>query len=459
MMERPDLLRSGVYTLDPETRRLQRGDSPVGISGRPLQLLELLLRAGDRVVTRLEIKLELWPDTEQIDTERRLNTTMRSLRSALGEDADLIETIRGHGYRWIGEPVVEVPRPLTLTESVPFLLSAAALITLVVALILLAGGSLTNTIDPSPLAPDLRARLVEINGIARREPRLALATLDELLRTHPSFTPARELKAEISMRVWREHPGPTTHAAVRRALDEVDLTDDEMAVMDAEFRLYGEWDWDGAERAYLQVILRSPEHTGARRGLAWLYLNAGRSDDAMAQLEVLLSEATLDDEQRADVGWMLLRMERVELALSMCEPTAQRNLHLNLSSCRHTALARLGDIAAARAVAVEILQALDAAMDTISMVRDTPPEIGYASFLEWRVDEFLARGDRWFQRAQLQAEAGDLGAALDSLERALAVRDPLLVKLRTTPEFQPLMDEPRFRAILRAVARGRSARR
>jgi TolB-like protein/Tfp pilus assembly protein PilF len=63
-----------------------------------------------------------------------------------------------------------------------------------------------------------------------------------------------------------------------------------------------------------------------------------------------------------------------------------------------------------------------------------------------------AQGDAGaYQYAQINTQWGDLPAALDWLEKALRLRDPGLVILRTDPLLDPLRKEPRFQAIEREL--------
>jgi tetratricopeptide (TPR) repeat protein len=107
--------RAGALTLDLELRRLRRGDERIALQETPLRLLCLLLERRGRPVVRRELHHALWPRYDWDSFERNLNTAMRKLRRAIGDDAReprLIETLRSSGYRWIGaepEPLLDVP--------------------------------------------------------------------------------------------------------------------------------------------------------------------------------------------------------------------------------------------------------------------------------------------------------------------------------------------------------------
>lgn len=97
------LLRFGPFTLRPDTGDLKRDGVPVRLRRQPTQILALLVqRAGD-LVTRQEIIDAVWPGTT-VEYDQGLNSCMRQIRRALGDDADApvwIETIPRQGYRFL----------------------------------------------------------------------------------------------------------------------------------------------------------------------------------------------------------------------------------------------------------------------------------------------------------------------------------------------------------------------
>jgi hypothetical protein len=70
-----------------------------------LKLLQLLANRPGEVVTREEIRSLLWGQDTFVDFEQGVNTAIRQIRDALGEDAEhplYIETVPKRGYRFIG---------------------------------------------------------------------------------------------------------------------------------------------------------------------------------------------------------------------------------------------------------------------------------------------------------------------------------------------------------------------
>src|SRR6476660_2499969 len=116
------------WTLLPATGELLRGDTKVRLQEQPLQVLIALLSRPGQLVTRDELIARLWPaDTVAFDMS--LNTVVRKVRIALGDDADCpryIETIPRRGYRFVGGIVSHADacvRDLADTDASP---SAAA---------------------------------------------------------------------------------------------------------------------------------------------------------------------------------------------------------------------------------------------------------------------------------------------------------------------------------------------
>ena len=99
------IFRFGLYELDGGTGELRKDGKPrPRVQGQPLEvLLQLLSRPGD-VVTREELRLQLWPADTFVDYDHSLNTAVNKLRDALSDSADnprFIQTIPRRGYRFI----------------------------------------------------------------------------------------------------------------------------------------------------------------------------------------------------------------------------------------------------------------------------------------------------------------------------------------------------------------------
>jgi len=96
----------GKFEVDLAARVLYRSGNKVPIQDQPFRILILLLEKPGAVVSRQELRQLIWPADTFVDFERSLNTAMRKLRKALGDDPDMpryIETVRSYGYRFVGQ--------------------------------------------------------------------------------------------------------------------------------------------------------------------------------------------------------------------------------------------------------------------------------------------------------------------------------------------------------------------
>jgi DNA-binding response OmpR family regulator len=93
------LLASQGVEIDTVRHRITVAGEPVTLTGSEFRLLEGLLRQPGRVFSRGElIDVALGADT--LVLERTIDVHIRSLRKKMNEHGNLIETVRGFGYRF-----------------------------------------------------------------------------------------------------------------------------------------------------------------------------------------------------------------------------------------------------------------------------------------------------------------------------------------------------------------------
>ncbi len=97
-------IRFDGWVLDPESGDLERAGVRTRLQEQPALVLKELIDHAGRVVTREQLIALLWPKGV-VDFDTGLNTAIRKLRSALGDDAETpryIETLPRRGYRFVG---------------------------------------------------------------------------------------------------------------------------------------------------------------------------------------------------------------------------------------------------------------------------------------------------------------------------------------------------------------------
>jgi DNA-binding winged helix-turn-helix (wHTH) protein/Tol biopolymer transport system component len=113
----------GDFKLDCDRFELTRAGRSLRLERKPMELLILLATRNGQLVTRTEIAGRLWGTEVFVDTEHGINTAIRKIRHALGDDSEnprFVQTVTGKGYRFsapivppeqLPEPAVAAPAP------------------------------------------------------------------------------------------------------------------------------------------------------------------------------------------------------------------------------------------------------------------------------------------------------------------------------------------------------------
>ena len=98
------VFRFGEFELDVDRAELRRAGRQVRLQPQPMKLLTLLLRNPGSVVTRDDIRAELWSDGTHVDFDQAVNFAIKQVRDALGDLAEnpiYLQTLPRRGYRYI----------------------------------------------------------------------------------------------------------------------------------------------------------------------------------------------------------------------------------------------------------------------------------------------------------------------------------------------------------------------
>jgi two-component system phosphate regulon response regulator PhoB len=91
-------LQVGHVLVDVEKHKLTVKQQEVELTATEFRLLKLLIERKGRVQSRENLLVNVWNYEADIET-RTVDTHIRRLREKLGTEANLIETVRGVGYR------------------------------------------------------------------------------------------------------------------------------------------------------------------------------------------------------------------------------------------------------------------------------------------------------------------------------------------------------------------------
>ncbi|WP_144149109.1 winged helix-turn-helix domain-containing protein [Paraburkholderia sp. BCC1884] len=91
------MIKIGRITVSLEMREVYEGGQLLQLGSRAFGILELLIGAGGKTVTKDEIFRHVWPDS--VVGENNIHVQLSALRKIFGDGAQAIRTISGRGYR------------------------------------------------------------------------------------------------------------------------------------------------------------------------------------------------------------------------------------------------------------------------------------------------------------------------------------------------------------------------
>lgn len=433
------------WELRPRPLALFRAGTRVPIQRQPLKLLAHLVGARGDIVTHAQIRALLWANLH-VDFARGTHVCIRQIRTVLGEDAGLIESVPGEGYRFAGEVSVRrqtAPGLMKLHRHAP-----AALVTAAVGAVGAAVVALLSEIGTPPAAPPdsyLRAAyLLEQPGAEAAERSLRYFAQAQV--EVPDYAPAFVGAAQANLRLGDHVDAKRmAEAALKAGSDSAEphLILGRIALRD--------WDWKVAEQRFTAALSRE-EAAEAHHGLATVSRLAGdipRAERHMARAYALDPASTLIV---ADYGWMELVAGRAGRAVALCEEALDLDpASLDARIClvrANQVLAREHEVAAHAAAVMSRSGAPPVEIAAVVGAVDKA-----AAFERWRLARYSnprrSEAVSPVLLAALNAYLGDEARALDLLERALQVRDAALPLVLTDPAFRGLHGNERFLAVVR----------
>jgi TolB-like protein/DNA-binding winged helix-turn-helix (wHTH) protein/Tfp pilus assembly protein PilF len=104
--------RFGPYQVDVRSGEVRKFGIRMKLGEQPLRILMLLMERPGELVTREELRVQLWSDDTFVDFDHSLNSAVQRLRDVLSDTAhkaQWIETVPRRGYRFVGD--VQWTRP------------------------------------------------------------------------------------------------------------------------------------------------------------------------------------------------------------------------------------------------------------------------------------------------------------------------------------------------------------
>lgn len=251
-------MKFGSFELNPQAYELKNAGQAVKLERIPMELLLLLAARQGKLITREEIAAHIWGKDYFLDSESAINTAIRKLRNALGEDPEhprFIETVPRKGYRFAAP----------LNGAVPLQ---------------------NETTNPEAMQDYLRGRHYW-NKKSEQSYEKAIECYRKSIDADAAFAPAHAGLAYCYVMMGihgLRAPSelyPRARAAARSAL-EIDPDMADAYVVLADVSKGYEWDWAASEEFFRAALRINPAHAVAHHWLANLLSIVERHDEAIA---------------------------------------------------------------------------------------------------------------------------------------------------------------------------------
>jgi serine/threonine-protein kinase len=243
---------------------------------------------------------------------------------------------------------------------------------------------------------------------------------------------------------------PRAKAAALKALELDDTLAEAHAAM-AEVKLYYDWDWIGAEKAFQRAFELNSSLALAHAHYSWYLFPFGRLEDALAEAKRAQELDPLSAHFTAYLGAAYWWAGQVDRAMD----EARKALELNPG--HPLGLYLLGAVYAEKGMFEE---AIAAHQEARAIRPDLALVLGHTYALAGRRDEALRvvaeSGEDYLQRnpwgvAEIYTALGEKDEAFRWLDVGYENRYNMMPWIGETPTFEPLRDDPRFQELLRRM--------
>lgn len=120
-------VRFGIFEADLDAGELRKNGARIRLQEQPFQVLSVLLERPGQLVSREDICRQVWGERTFVEFDHALNTAIKKIRIAIGDDAGTpryIETVPKRGYRFIAP--IQAQSDVSASPVAPVVLSAGA---------------------------------------------------------------------------------------------------------------------------------------------------------------------------------------------------------------------------------------------------------------------------------------------------------------------------------------------
>jgi TolB-like protein/tRNA A-37 threonylcarbamoyl transferase component Bud32 len=317
----------------------------------------------------------------------------------------------------------------------------------------------TRTVDPEAHEAYLRARY---HWAKRTEEDLKKSVyyLDRAIEKDPDYALAYAGLADayIVQAGWGflapKDAYPRAEALASKALEIDDRLAEAYSVLASVALVYNH-EWDEGLRLHRKVVELNPNYATGHQWYAGRLSDAGRHDEALAEIEKALALDPLNLIVNANVGDLLYKARRYDESIEQCKKTLDMDHTFVFAHyVLWRAFLKMGmyDEAVKH---IEKASSLVSSQEQEATLDQRYRKSGIEGVFRWVID----RGDRLtnqpynnpYYLALAHAALGERDEAFELLEACYETRSGLIISIGVDPSLDPLRSDPRFDDLLRRV--------
>jgi DNA-binding winged helix-turn-helix (wHTH) protein/TolB-like protein/Tfp pilus assembly protein PilF len=254
--------------------------------------------------------------------------------------------------------------------------------------------------------------------------------------------PARETEAKARPAIMKALEIDNTLAQAHNAL--------------AELKYQYEYDWENAEREFKKAVELNPNVAWIRQAYGWFLMSAGRFEEATAQMETARKLDPSSLTINVGRGRLFYYSRQYDQAVQHFQNIVAVEPNDN-SSYRslYTIYEQKKMYPEAVDVYLKLLDMSGRRPELIQEYREAFELSGWDGFLRMQLDRLKNREKtssvRPLSLADLYVRLGQKDEALTWLEKAVEVRDPVIIQFKIEPAYDSLREDPRFAKLIRRV--------
>jgi len=517
-LERKEIFEFGEFRLDVNEHTIERIDGTRNgtLTEKAFQTLVLLVRRRGHLVSKDELIRYVWPDT--IVEDNNLEKCVHHLRQFLGETSDgstYIDTVRKHGYRFVGKvEAIEVSHswlPETFrvaaeqgdgaasatdqlkepddesekiagtgverVEKSRFPLRNALMLPAILLAVIggmaglgyylvLRSGVEANAVEfqakhGTNNEEAYRFYLLAMNLSEERGVQNSLKSLEYLDRAvalDPNYALAWAAKANIHRDiVGSTDSGQHDHyqrsmEAIRKALAiDPNLSEAYSALCHNKNRY--EYDFAGADTACKRAVELDPNSPVAHKTYANFLYSRGRFDEAIVEIKTAMGLQPVSYRNQQMYALTLYYARRYDEAEEQFKRLIELNPnHSHIHARLIMVLEERGKESEAFEYFVEMLTIQKTDNEKLERFKTAYQMSGWRGVVIERIKTAEADADPgYFQLACLYAKIGDTDKALEYLDKAYQERSFLIAVLQVEPQLDSLRNDPRYLDLVKRV--------